>query len=287
MKLWVEDGARVLLSCTDSTYPQLVFKDNGPKACPDGASTYADTLGCLEPDDIEAVSEIPGNGFGIGYNSDMREVVGDSVLTSVIITWADAIDYFVETLLNGEQWPTTGDGNSVDYWPGVAEDSSVNLLSDFSSRVAYDNVLDIEGRLASMRQGVSPSVFCGTILSVDGVTTNASAYIDKTTGQSCNISQVEASDSSCCMTDYDMLNNMEYLVEGGFYPAASNTKWGTFDGFEFTPPIVCAVPYYYQGGVCVVDVDQHYLPGWIRAIMVVAPFSVICLVSHTDAAVFK
>ena len=163
-------------------------------------------------------------------------MVGESVLTSVRMTWAGAIDYFVDTLLNGGQWPTTSSGIAIDYWPGVAEDASVNLLEDFSSRMAFFNVLDLESRLSSMRQGVSPRVFCGPVSNQDGGRVEASAYADQTTGTACNMSQIDAPGSSCCLTDSHMLNEMNYLVEGGFYPSPSDSKWGTFDGFAFSAP---------------------------------------------------
>ena len=78
MKLWVEEGARVILQGTDSIEPQLVFGAGGPEACADGATGYEETRGCLDPDEVEATSFIPDKGFGIGYNSDMREVSGSS-----------------------------------------------------------------------------------------------------------------------------------------------------------------------------------------------------------------
>ena len=164
------------------------------------------------------------------------KVVGDSVLTSIRITWADAIDYFVKGLLEDGRWPTTSNGSAIDYWPGVSDDPGVNLLSDFSSRVAFQNLLDIESRLATMRQGVDPRVFCGYFSKSDGGGINASAFADQNTGDACNASQLEAPDSSCCLTDSHLRNEMTYLIEGGFYPNSSDSKWGTFDGFGYSAP---------------------------------------------------
>ena len=168
----------------------------------------------------------------------LQQVVGDSVLTSVSIAWAGVIDYFVQQLLDG-QWPMTTNGTSIDYWPGVADDPSANFLSEFSSHIAYDNVLDIESRMSTMRQGISPRVFCGNVSSHDGSRVDASAYLDQITGRSCNKSQIEAPDSRCCLTNSHLINDMTYLVKGGIYPAVSDSKWGTFDGFAFTEPALC------------------------------------------------
>jgi hypothetical protein len=165
-------------------------------------------------------------------------VVGDSVLSSVRITWADAVDYFVESLLDDGHWPTTSNRTSISYWPGVSDDPRVNLLTDFSSRVVFHNALDIESRLATMRQGVAPGVFCGTLTLADGDNVELSAFVDRTTGGSCSSSQLDAADPNCCLSDFHLLNEMTYLVAGGFHPASSASKWGVFDGFEFTAPPV-------------------------------------------------
>ena len=125
---------------------------------------------------------------------------------------------------------------SIDYWPGVEDEPSVNELTDLSSRVAYENVLDIENRLSVMRQGISPSVFCGAIFFNNDSRVSASAYSDKATGGSCNTSQIDTTDSRCCLTERHTLDEMTYLVQGGFYPPPSDTKWGVFDGYIYSAP---------------------------------------------------
>jgi basic membrane protein A len=54
-KFWEEEGCDIMAQHSDTSEPQKVFSENG--------------------------------GFGIGYNSDMRVLVGDSVLTSAILQW--------------------------------------------------------------------------------------------------------------------------------------------------------------------------------------------------------
>ena len=61
---------------TDTQAPQLVFNANGPEPCADGATDFAEIRGCLEPSEVAKVSNVPGEGFGVGYNSDMRQVCG-------------------------------------------------------------------------------------------------------------------------------------------------------------------------------------------------------------------
>ena len=217
----------------------------------------------------------------------LLQVVGDSILTSVRVTWADGIDYFVDKLLNGEPWQTASSGNAVDYWPGVAEDPNVNLLSDFSSRVSFDSVLDVQDRLASMRQGIAPGIFCGPmVMSEDngGETVGTSAYVDRSgpyqfmssSVNNCSTSQLNAEDSACCASDFHTLVEMNYLVDGGYYPAETDTKWGTVTRADggwwgdttihfYSAPMVCTLPFYYlagQGGTstgaCVKDVECPY-----------------------------
>ena len=163
-KLWVEDGCRVITQHSDTDEPQKVFRDNGPHACEAG---IIDERECLNADETAAVAAIPGDGAGIGYNADMRQIVGDSVLTSVRVTWGPPVDYFVKELLNGN-WPTQSNGNSLNYYPGVADMPTVNTLADFSSRVSYTASLDVSTRLAAMRSGEAPTIFCGQLKKQDG-----------------------------------------------------------------------------------------------------------------------
>jgi hypothetical protein len=74
MKLWVEEGARAILTGTDTTEAQLVFQANGPPTCADGATRYEEVRGCQESTEVASGSSSNINGIGIGYNSDVREV---------------------------------------------------------------------------------------------------------------------------------------------------------------------------------------------------------------------
>ena len=54
-------------------------------------------------------------GLGLGYNSDMRQFVGDSVLASVIANWGTIYAPFVRMLLDGSGWAP-----NAQTWPGIA-----------------------------------------------------------------------------------------------------------------------------------------------------------------------
>mmetsp|Transcript_97453 Transcript_97453/g.278671 ORF Transcript_97453/g.278671 Transcript_97453/m.278671 type:complete len:164 (-) Transcript_97453:963-1454(-) len=94
-KLWVEEGARIISQHSDTTEPQIVFSDNGPAR---------DELTEVE---LAMVDLYPDNGLGIGYHSDMRELVGDSVLTSVRIDWTPPVDYFVRAGKSANEFNAT------------------------------------------------------------------------------------------------------------------------------------------------------------------------------------
>jgi hypothetical protein len=89
------EGARIISQHSDTTEPQIVFSDNGPAR---------DELTEVE---LAMVDLYPDNGLGIGYHSDMRELVGDSVLTSVRIDWTPPVDYFVRAGKSANEFNAT------------------------------------------------------------------------------------------------------------------------------------------------------------------------------------
>ena len=248
-KLWVEDGCRVITQHSDTAAPQIVFHDNGPPLCAaadDASAADGDDAAqndvedaCLSASEAAAVAAWPAHGVGIGYNSDMRQIVGDSVLTSVRITWAPALEAFVSSLLRG-MWATDpATGLALDTWPGVSEAPTINDLSPLSSRVSFATTLLVDEALAEMRAGTAPRVFCGALRDSDGVAVNASLFLDIETGAPCGAARVAADDVDCCLGDWPGLLDMTWLIEGVAYPATtttSGTKWGTFNGAYYTPP---------------------------------------------------
>ena len=119
--------------------------------------------------------------LSIGYDSDMRNFVGDTVLTSPIWNWGS---YYVQTVQDAldEKWETH------QYWGGLKE--GVVQLADFSPRVPQD----IRDKVDAAKQKIlgGADVFCGPINDQEGNEKIAA-------GQ--------------CMGDGDMLG-MDWFVEG-------------------------------------------------------------------------
>ncbi|MGC9348965.1 MAG: BMP family ABC transporter substrate-binding protein [Anaerolineae bacterium] len=119
--------------------------------------------------------------LSIGYHSDMRAFVGDTVLTSAMWNWGP---YYIETVgdaMNGE-WETHQP------WGGL-EDGIVQL-ADYSPKVPQD----VRDLVETERQAIldGDDVFCGPINAADG--------------------SVLVADGEC-MSDEDMLGMMVF-VEG-------------------------------------------------------------------------
>lgn len=55
----------------------------------------------MTPEEIALNQGLPKTGLGVGCNSDMRTLVGDSVLTSALFDWFPVFNYFVSNLLDG------------------------------------------------------------------------------------------------------------------------------------------------------------------------------------------
>ncbi len=119
--------------------------------------------------------------LSIGYNSDMRAFVGDTVLTGPVWNWGA---YYIDTIRDA----MNSDWQTHQYWGGL-EDGIV-LLADFSPRVPQD----VRDRVATAQQAIieNDEVFCGPILAQDG---------------SLMVAEGE------CMSDEAMLN-MNVFVEG-------------------------------------------------------------------------
>jgi basic membrane protein A and related proteins len=119
--------------------------------------------------------------LSIGYDSDMRAFVGDTVLTSPIWNWGS---YYIDTIGAAMD----GDWESHEYW-GDMEDGVVEL-AEFSARVPDDVRSQVATAEAAIEAG--EDVFCGPIVAQDGSTLVA---------------------EGTCMSDGDMLGMMVF-VEG-------------------------------------------------------------------------
>lgn len=95
--------------------------------------------------------------LSIGYDSDMRAFVGDTVLTSPIWNWGS---YYAATIQDG----IDGTWETHSYWGGLAE--GVVELAEFSPKVPQD----VQDLVAAAQQDIldGNDVFCGPIMAQDG-----------------------------------------------------------------------------------------------------------------------
>jgi basic membrane protein A and related proteins len=119
--------------------------------------------------------------LSIGYDSDMREFVGDTVLTSPIWNWGT---YYIDTAQNA----IDGEWETHQFWGGL--ESGVVELAEYSPKVPDD----VRNQVDDARQAIldGDEVFCGPINAQDGSTFVADGE---------------------CMSDGDMLG-MSIFVEG-------------------------------------------------------------------------
>lgn len=119
----------------------------------------------------------------ISYNSDISQIVGDSVLTGPVWDWGVKYISIIDALMAG-----TYDG-SESYWGGL--DDGIISLAPFSDRVSQETQDTITAKMAEFQAGTT-DVFCGPIVDVDGT------------------EQVAA---GSCMDDGSMLG-IEWFVKG-------------------------------------------------------------------------
>lgn len=112
-------------------------------------------------------------GAGIGYNSDTRKVVGDSVLTSAILNWMPVFAHYIEQVRDGK-WdvaakdPAQGGSvsNHEQIWPGVAE-GAVKLAPYFSPKVpvhVQEMVMRKQAELETAKgDDAFRHIFCGNL----------------------------------------------------------------------------------------------------------------------------
>lgn len=142
-----------------------------------GADIIAQHQDSIEPQ--KAAQE--RGALSIGYNSDMRTSVGDTVLTSPVWNWGY---YYIDAV----QAALDGTWKSHAYWGGMDED--VVQLADFSAKVPQD-VRDLV-EAAKTQIMTNDRIFCGPIRDQAG-------------------NEIVAAGQ--CLSDADKLN-MQFFVEG-------------------------------------------------------------------------
>jgi basic membrane protein A len=118
----------------------------------------------------------------IGYDSDMRAFVGDTVLTSPVWNWGPKYLEIAQQVMDGTY-------STESYWGGL-EDGIVEL-AEFSPEVSDETIQLVESYRSEILSD-DWDVFCGPIMGQDG-----------------QLSVPEG----VCMTDDEMLN-MDWFVEG-------------------------------------------------------------------------
>ncbi|MBN2002751.1 MAG: BMP family ABC transporter substrate-binding protein [Anaerolineae bacterium] len=145
----LDQGADIIAQHQDSTEPQKVSQEHGA--------------------------------LSIGYNSNMRTFVGDTVLTSPIWNWGPYYATTIQSAIDGK-W------SSHQYWGGLKE--GVVTLSEYSPKVPQD-VRDLVKTAFDDILG-GRDVFCGPIRDQNGY---------------------EIVAAGTCMNDADLVA-MKFLVEG-------------------------------------------------------------------------
>ncbi len=174
----VNADAEVRVVWTNTWFGPPEEKEASEALLDQGADIIAQHQDTTEPQKAAAER----GGHSIGYHSDMRAFVGDTVLTGPVWNWGPAFLMFAE-LVRDDAW------ESQQVWVGM-EDNLV-ALADFSPSVPAEVATLVAEKQAAIIAGES-DVFCGALTGQNGV-------VFLPAGQ--------------CMTDGQMLG-MDWFVEG-------------------------------------------------------------------------
>jgi len=177
--------AEVHVVWTNTWYDPVKEREAAVALLDEGADIIAQHQDTTEPQ--KAAMEYEK--LSIGYDSDMAQFVGDTVLTSPVWNWGTYYIATVQAVLDGT-WETH------QYWGGL--EGEVVKLADFSPLVTDDVKLLVESKKADLVSGET-DVFCGPIKDQTGTVVVADGE---------------------CLADGDMLG-MAWFVDGvvGTIPA--------------------------------------------------------------------
>jgi basic membrane protein A len=170
--------AEVHVVWTNTWYDPVKEREAAEALLDEGADIVAQHQDTTEPQKAAQERGL----LSIGYDSDMAQFVGDTVLTSPVWNWGK---YYVATM----QDVLDGTWETHQYWGGLADDAVE--LADFSPKVP-DDVKALVKEEEQKILGGDWDVFCGPINDQDGS--------EKVAG-------------GACMSDGDMLG-MDWFVEG-------------------------------------------------------------------------
>jgi len=174
----VNPEAKVSVVWTNTWYDPVKEREAAVALLDEGVDIIAQHQDTTEPQ--KAAQE--RGALSIGYDSDMRSFVGDTVLTSPIWNWGT---YYIDTVGKAME----GTWETHQFWGGLEAD--VVNLAEFSPKVPED----VRDTVATERERIVSGewdVFCGPLMDQDG-----------------NVVVAEGE----CMSDEEMLN-MNFFVEG-------------------------------------------------------------------------
>ncbi|MFP4343109.1 MAG: BMP family ABC transporter substrate-binding protein [Anaerolineales bacterium] len=174
----VNPDAEVRVVWTNTWYDPVVEREAAIGLLDEGADIIAQHQDTTEPQKAAQERGV----LSIGYDSDMRQFVGDTVLTSPVWRWGT---YYIDTVNDAIE----GTWESHQFWGGLNE--GIVALAEMSPQVPEDVRADVETERERITSG-EWDVFCGPVVDQDG-----------------NVVVAEGE----CMSDEDMLN-MEFFVEG-------------------------------------------------------------------------
>lgn len=174
----VNPDAEVHVVWTFTWYDPVVERESAEALLDEGADIIAQHQDTTEPQ--KAAQE--RGAFSIGYDSDMRQFVGDSVLCGPQWNWGTYYVSTVQEILDGT-WSTH------QYWGTMAD--GIVILTDYSPEVPDDVREVVDAKKQEILDG-SMDVFCGPINDQGGE---------------------EAIAAGECMADDAMLG-MDWFVEG-------------------------------------------------------------------------
>ncbi|RME65206.1 MAG: BMP family ABC transporter substrate-binding protein, partial [Caldilineae bacterium] len=174
----VNPDAEVRVVWTNTWFGPPEEKEAAEALLDQGADVIAQHQDTTEPQKAAA----DRGALSIGYDSDMRAFVGDTVLTSPVWNWGPMYLMFAEQVMNGT-WETQ------QFWGGM--DTGVVDLAPLSPMVPEDVASLVEEKKQAILNG-STDVFCGPLVGQNGVEVLAE-------GQ--------------CLTDEQMLS-MDYFLDG-------------------------------------------------------------------------
>ncbi len=174
----VNPDAEVRVVWTNTWFGPPEEKEAAEALLDQGADVIAQHQDTTEPQKAAAER----GAYSIGYDSDMRAFVGDTVLTSPVWNWGPVYVMFAEQVLNGT-W------KSQQFWGGM--DTGVVNLAPFSPLVPEDVVSMVNERKQAIIDGTM-DVFCGPLVGQNGT---------------------EILPEGQCMTDEQMLS-MDYFLDG-------------------------------------------------------------------------